>query len=160
LSAIYGRENVKSDLGFLGNFENKVNIAGVSLDWNLAICKHLSLKGEYARGENLAYVSSRANFLLDANLEKHVAKEVSSFWSELLLSKNKFSGWLGYAFEDLLKQMNAGETKKTSCLLAGVQYAASSGVSFGLEFTHFSTVAPVLTEPKTNQVMFSAILNL
>ena len=40
-------------------------IAGVSLDWNLAFCKLLALKGEYARGENLSYVSSRANFLFD-----------------------------------------------------------------------------------------------
>jgi hypothetical protein len=78
----------------------------------------------------------------------------------LLLTKNKFSTWLGYAFEDLLEQMNPGETKKTSCLLAGIQYAAGSGVSFGLEFAHFSTVAPVLNEPKTNQLIFSAILGL
>jgi hypothetical protein len=142
----------------MGDFKDKVNIAGASIDWNLAICKLLALKGEYARGENLSYVASRANFLFDLNLEKHAAKEVSSFWSELLLTKNKFSAWLGYAFEDLLQQMNPGETKKTSCLLAGVQFAAGSGVSFGLEFAHFSTDAPVLEPPKTNQVMFSAVL--
>jgi len=158
LSGIYGRENARTSLEFLGDFKDKVNIAGVSLDWNLAICKLLALKGEYARGENLSYVASRANFLFDLTLEKHVAKEVSSFWSELLLTKNKFSAWLGYAFEDLLQQMNPGETKKTSCLLAGVQFAAGSGVSFGLEFAHFSTAAPVLEPPKTNQVMFSAAL--
>jgi hypothetical protein len=159
LSGIYGRENAQSYL-LEEVFKNKVDIAGVSLDWNLAVCKLLALKGEYARGENLSYVASRANFLFDTNLEKHVAKEVSSFWSELLLTKKKFSAWLGYAFEDLLKQMNPGETKKTICLLGGVQYAAGSGVSFGLEFAHFSTAAPVLNEPKTNQVIFSAILGL
>jgi hypothetical protein len=160
LSGIYGRENTETNTAFEGDFKDKVNIAGVSLDWNLASGKLLSLKGEFARGENLSYVSSRANFLFDPNLKKHVAKEVSSFWSELLLTKNKFSAWLGYAFEDLLEQMNAGETKKTSCLLAGIQYAAGSGVSFGLEFAHFLTVAPMLNEPKTNQLIFSAILSL
>jgi hypothetical protein len=159
LSGIYGRENAQTNM-FEEVFKNKVDIVGVSLDWNLAICKLLSLKGEYAQGENLSYVSSRATYLFDTNLKKHLAKEVSSFWSELLLAKNKLSAWLGYAFEDLLKQMNPGETKKTSCLLAGVQYAAGSGVSFGLEFAHFSTVAPVLKDPETNQLMFSAILGL
>jgi hypothetical protein len=159
LSGIYGRENAQTSL-FEKVFKNKVAIAGVSLDWNLALCKLLAVKGEYARGKNLSYVSSRANFLFDTNLEKHIAKEVSSFWSELLLSKNKFSGWLGYAFEDLLEQMNPGEIKKTRCLLAGVQYAVGSGVSFGLEYAHFSSVVPWLTQPKANQVMFSAILSL
>lgn len=160
LSGIYGRENVKEDFGILGKFANKVNVTGLSLDWNLIFCKYLTFKGEYAQGENLAYVSSRATFLFVPSLEKFVAKKVSSFWSELLLSKNNISGWLGYAFEDLLKQMNPGETKKTSCLLAGIQYAAGSGVSFGLEFAHFLTVAPVLNEPKTNQLIFSAVLSL
>ena len=158
LSGIYGRENAKEDFEFLGKFANKVNVAGLGLDWNLIFCKHLTLKGEYAQGENLAYVSSRATFLFDSSLEKFVAKKVSSFWSELLLNKNSISGWLGYAFEDLLKQMNLGEMKKTSCLLAGIQYAAGGGVSFGLEFAHF--LSKTYYSLKANQLIFSAVLSL
>jgi hypothetical protein len=157
LTGIYGRENA----GAINNpVENKVNIAGISLDWNLAPFPWITLKGEFAAGENLAYVASRANYIFVPLEQKFVPKKVSSFWSQAVVNRKKLSGWLGYGFEDLTEQMNAGETKETRCLFAGVQYAAGSGVSFGLEFTHFSTTGPLLEPPKTNQVMFSAQLNL
>ena len=82
------------------------------------------------------------------------------------------SGWLGYAFEDLREEgqlRHYGELKKTSCLLAGVQYAVGSGVSFGLEYSHFLSEIPehdfdsntfYSNKPKTNQLIFSAILSL
>ncbi len=159
LSGLYGRENAASTTV---SFKNKVNLSGLGLDWNLAVCKHLSLKGEYALGENLAYVSSRSAWYADVLQAEFAAKQVSAFWSELLLARNKFSGWLGYAFEDLNdeKQLAARELKKTSCLLAGVQYAAGSGVSFGLEFAHFLSQPYQSAKIKTNQLVFSAVLNL
>lgn len=159
LSGIYGRENAENTTIA---FKNKVNIAGLGLDWNLAICKRLSLKGEYALGKNLAYVSSRSAWYTDALLAEFAAKKVSAFWSELLLVRNKWSGWLGYAFEDLSDkdQLVANELKKTSCLLAGIQYAAGGGVSFGLEFAHFLSRHFQSDKIKTNQLIFSAILSL
>ena len=159
LSGIYGRENAES---IAVAFKNKVDLSGLGLDYNLALCKHLSLKGEYAMGENLAYVSSRSAWYTDAVLSKFAAKKVSAFWSELLLAKNEFSGWLGYAFEDLNDedQLAAKELKKTTCLLAGIQYAAGGGVSFGLEFTHFLSQLYQSDKAKTNQVIFSAVLSL
>lgn len=159
LSGIYGRENA-SDAAV--TFKNKVAISGLGLDWNLAFCKLLSLKGEYAMGGNLAYVSSRAAWFTDAVRQEFAAKKVSAFWSELLLAKDKWSGWLGYAFEDLNKkeQLTTPDKKKTETLLAGVQFAAGSGVSFGLEYAHFTTHYFPPVQYKTNQVMFSAILSL
>ncbi len=172
LSGIYGRENAKINFTE-AQIENKVNIDGLSLDWNLILCKHLTLKGEYAFGENLAYVSSRAAVFTDydSSLQPSSikAKNVSSFWSELLLARNKWNGWLGYAFEDLREEgqlQHFGLLKKTSCLLAGMQYAVGSGVSFGLEYSHFLSETPqwnsgtFSTKARTNQVMFSAILGL
>jgi hypothetical protein len=159
VSGIYGRESAS---GAAVPFKNKIDVSGLGVDWNLAVCKYLSLKGEYARGGNLAYVSSRSAAFADmANLE-FAARKVSAFWSELLLARGKFNGWFGYAFEDLYDeaQLAAKELKKTNCLLAGVQYAAGSGVSFGLEFSHFLSQPFQSDELKTNQFVFSAILNL
>jgi hypothetical protein len=159
LSGIYGRENAS-----LPNvtYKNKVAASGIGLDWNLAICKLLSLKGEYAMGANLTYVSSRASIFLDMESSDLAAKKVSAFWSELLLAKNKWSGWVGFAFEDMSDQdqLSARELKKTTCLLAGAQYAAGSGVSFGLEYAHFDSQYFQSEKAKANQVMFSAILSL
>jgi hypothetical protein len=159
LSGIFGRESTSAAAV---PFKNKVDISGLGLDWSLAFCQYLALKGEYARGGNLAYVSSRSAAFADmANLE-FAARKVSAFWSELLLAKGRFNGWLGYAFEDLYDeaQLAAKELKKTSCLLAGVQVAAGSGVSFGLEFSHFLSRPFQSDDLKTNQFVFSAILNL
>lgn len=159
LSGIYGRESASS-----ANvpFKNKVDISGLGLDWNLAFCKQLSLKGEYAMGGNLTYLSSRSATFADMANQEFAAKKVSAFWSELLLAKNKISGWLGYAFEDLNDeaQLAANELKKTGCVLAGIQYAAGSGVSFGLEFAHFLSQNFQTSKTKTNQLVFSAIFNL
>ena len=172
LSGIYGRENARSNFIDPKIIGNKVNIDGLGLDWNFILCKHLTLKGEYALGENLAYVSSRSGWFVDYPSQEFAAKNVSAFWSELLLAKNKLSGWLGYAFEDLREEgqlRHYGELKKTSCLLAGVQYAVGSGVSFGLEYSHFLSEIPehdfdsntfYSNKPKTNQLIFSAILSL
>jgi hypothetical protein len=159
VSGIYGHENVSSSTVF---FKNKVDISGLSLDWNLAFCKNLSLKGEYAMGSNLTYVSSRAATYSDIMQQEFAAKKMSAFWSELLLVKNKFSGWLGYAFEDLNDndQLAAKELKMTNCLLAGIQYAVGSGISFGLEFTHFLSQHFQSDNFGTNQFIFSAILSL
>lgn len=159
LSGIYGRENAGSAAV---PFKNKVSISGLSLDWNLPFCKYLALKGEYAMGGNLTYVSSRAALFTDIARGEFAAKKVSAFWSELLLTRNKLSGWLGYAFEDLSaeEQLAVNELKKTNCLLAGVQYAAGSGVSFGLEFAHFLSRHFADSELKTNQLIFSAIFSL
>ena len=159
LSGIYGREHTES---ITVPFKNKVNVTGLSLDWNAALGKHLSWKGEYALGENLAYVSSRASAYADILLQEFTAKKVSACWTEVLLTRDKLSGWLGYAFEDLKdeSQLAANELKKTSCLLAGIQYAAGSGVSFGLEFTHFLSQHFQSDKIKTNQLVFSAILSL
>ncbi|MCX6555722.1 MAG: hypothetical protein NTZ12_12040 [Candidatus Aminicenantes bacterium] len=159
LSGIYGRESASSAAAA---FKNKVNISGLGLDWNLAFCKTLSLKGEYAMGGNLIYLSSRSATFADMANGEFAAKKVSAFWSELLLAKNKLSGWLGYAFEDLNDeaQLAANELKKTNCLLAGIQYAAGSGVSFGLEFAHFLSQNFQSNETKTNQLIFSAFFNL
>lgn len=159
LSGIYGRENASSTTVA---FKNKVDAAGIGLDWNLAPCKHLALKGEYAMGANLAYVSSRAALFADPVRQEFAAKKVSSFWTEVLLAKDKWSGWLGYAFEDLTdeEQFAAVELKKTETLLAGVQFAAGSGVSFGLEYAHFSSGYVPAVKVGTNQVMFSATLSL
>ncbi len=153
LSGIYGRENTALD--------NKVDEAGIGLDWNLALCKHLTLKGEYAMGANLANVMSRAG-LYENMIGELKGKKASSFWSELLLARGKWSGWIGYAFEDLTdeEQLAARELKKTGTMLAGMQFAAGSGVSFGLEFAHFSSAYSQSEKTKTNQVMFSAQLNL
>jgi len=172
VSGIYGRENAKSNFLDPKIIGNKVNIDGLSLDWNFILCKHLTLKGEYVLGENLAYVSSRSAWDTDFLFQKFIAKKVSAFWSELLLAKNKWSGWLGYAFEDLRDEKHVasyGVLKTTSCLLAGVQYAVGSGVSFGLEYSHFLSEIPEYDfesnsfyskKPKTNQLIFSAILSL
>ncbi len=56
-------------------FKNKINISGLGLDWNLVLCKHLSLKGEYAMGENLSYVSSRSAWYADAAGQEFVGQE-------------------------------------------------------------------------------------
>jgi len=159
ISGIYGRESAASAAV---TFKNKVDAVGVGLDWNLALCKHLSLKGEYALGKNLAYVSSRAALYADLASQEFAAKKVSAFWSELLLAKGKWSGWLGYAFENLSDedQLAAKELKKTDTMLAGIQFAAGSGVSFGLEYAHFTSAYFQSDKAKTGQVMFSAILNL
>jgi hypothetical protein len=55
----------------------------------------------------------------DIILQEFAANKMSAFWSELLLVKNKFSGWLGYAFEDLNNkdQLAAKELKRTNCLM-------------------------------------------
>jgi hypothetical protein len=159
LSGIYGREKASSATVA---FRNNVDAAGASLDWNLSICKRLSLKGEFLSGANLTYVVSRAGLFSDIASQKFAAKKVQAFWSELLLTQGKWSGWLGYAFENLSDedQLTAGELKQTDALLAGVQFAAGSGVSFGLEFAHFIGGYFQSAKAKTNQVMFSAILNL
>jgi hypothetical protein len=159
LSGIYGQENASTTTVA---FKNKVDLTGLGLDWNLTLCKLLTIKGEYAMGGNLSYVSSRAAWFTNSQLQEFAAKKVSAFWSELLLAKDKWSGWLGYAFEDLREeeQLAAKELKKTGCLLAGIQYAAGSGVSFGLEFAHFASSYFQSDKAKTNQIMFSAILNL
>lgn len=159
LSGIYGRENAAA-----ANvaFKNKVDAVGASLDWNLPLCKRLALKGEFLTGANLAYVVSRAGLFTDIARQEFAAKKVQAFWSELLLVQGKWNGWLGYAFENLNDedQLAARELKKTDALLAGMQFAAGSGVSFGLEFVHFSSDYFQSTKLKTNQVMFSAILSL
>lgn len=161
VSGIFSRNPV--EISYI-QYKNLDNTLGVSVDWNLAFGKVLSLKGEFARGANLAYVSSRAAFYTDLELNESRAKKVMDFWSELLLAKGKWSGWLGYAFEELTDREHLGskELKKTACLLAGVQFAAGSGVSFGLEFAHFDStyVDRLAKNEKTNQVMFSAILSL
>jgi opacity protein-like surface antigen len=59
-----------------------------------------------------------------------------------------------------MDQLSAGELKKTACILAGAQYAVGSGVSFGLEYAHFDSRYFQSEKAATNQVMFSAILNL
>ncbi|HSQ35593.1 MAG TPA: hypothetical protein VLQ89_06340, partial [Candidatus Binatia bacterium] len=103
-----------------------------------------------------------AALFTDIAREEFAAKKVSAFWSELLLTRNKISGWLGYAFEDLNaeEQLAVNELKKTNCLLAGIQYAAGSGVSFGLEFAHFLSQHFESSKLKTNQLIFSAQLSL
>ena len=50
--------------------------------------------------------------------------------------------------------------KKTACYLIGLQYAAGSGVSFGLEAATFKSSYFLSDSAKTNQIMFSAILSL
>ncbi|MCU0235729.1 MAG: hypothetical protein MUC72_01430 [Acidobacteria bacterium] len=159
LSGIYGRE--KASAATVA-FNNTVAAAGASLDWNLSICKRLALKGEFLSGANLTYVVSRAGLFTDIARQEFAAKKVQAFWSELLLSEGKWNGWLGYAFEDLSDddQLAARELKKTGALLAGVQFAAGSGVSFGLEFAHFTSDYFLSAKAKTNQVMFSALLSL
>ena len=77
LSGIYGRENAENTTVA---FKNKVNISGLGLYWDLAVCKYLSLKGEYTLGENLAYVSSRSAWYIDTLLAEFTAKKVSAFW--------------------------------------------------------------------------------
>ncbi len=153
ISGIYGRENAKIQIEENAWAANKIDVIGWSLDWNLAFCKLLALKGEYASGKNLSYVASRANYFYHPLTFRIEGEESTSFWSELLLVRNKLSSWLGYAFEDL-------GLGKNECLLAGAQYAAGSGVSFGLEFAHFANGNPGYLDAKTNQVMFSAILSL
>ena len=159
LSGIYGRENAGSTAVA---FKNKVDAAGASLDWNLSLCRHLALKGELLRGANLAYVVSRAGLFVDSARQEFAAKKVTAFWSELLLTRGKWSGWIGYAFEDLTdeEQLAARELKKTGTILAGLQLAAGSGVSFGLEYAHFTSSYVQSEKAKTSQVMFSAQLNL
>ena len=159
LSGIYGRE--KASAATVA-FSNNVAATGASLDWNLSICKRLALKGEFLTGANLTYVVSRAGLFTDMARQEFAAKKVQSFWSELLLSEGKWSGWLGYAFENLTddNQLAVKELKKTDALLAGVQFAAGSGVSFGLEFAHFISDYFQSAKAKTNQVMFSAQFNL
>jgi hypothetical protein len=158
-SGIYGRENA---VAANAAFKNKVDAVGASLDWNLSLCKRLALKGEFLTGANLAYVVSRAGLFTDNTKQEFAAKKVQAFWSELLLVQGKWNGWLGYAFENLNDedQLAAKELKKTDALLAGIQFAAGSGVSFGLEFVHFISDYFQSTRLKTNQVMFSAILSL
>ena len=159
LSGIYGRENA----ALTGvAFKNKVDAAGIGADWSLSLCKHLSLKGEFATGANLAYVMSRAAIFADLAAQELTGKKTSSFWSELLLARGKWSGWLGYAFEDLTdeEQLAARELKKTAALLAGVQFAAGSGVSFGLEYALFNSRHFQSDKVKTNQLMLSAQLSL
>ncbi len=159
LSGIYGRENA-SIAGV--DFRNKVDAAGASLDWNLSLCRHLALKGEFLSGANLAYVVSRAAWFADQLRREIEGKKVHAFWSELLLSRGKWSGWIGYAFEDLTdeEQLSAMELKKTDAILAGMQFAAGSGVSFGLEYSHFTSSYFQSVKAKTSQVMLSAQLNL
>ncbi len=159
VSGIYGRENASA-----ANiaFTNKVNTVGASLDWNLTLCKHLALKGEALTGANLTYVVSRAGLFTDTVRQEFAAKKVLAFWSELLLTRGKWSGWIGYAFEDLTdeEQLAAMELKKTGAILAGLQFAAGSGVSFGLEYSHFTSSYYQSVKAKTSQVMLSAQLNL
>lgn len=160
LSGIYGREDVPyAGTAFTGD---TVDMAGAALDWNLPLCKHLTLKGEYASGANLAYAMSRGDIYLDAKVPALKGKKSSSFWSELLLSRGKWSGWLGYAFENLFaeEQLAARDLKKTDTLLAGIQFAAGSGVSFGLEYALFTSRYIVSEKATTSQVMLSAQLNL
>jgi len=159
LSGIFGRE--KASAATVA-FSNNVDSTGASLDWNFSLCKRLALKGEFLTGANLAYVVSRAGLFTDSNRQEFAAKKVQAFWSELLLTEGKWNGWLGYAFENLSDddQLAARELKKTGALLAGVQFAAGSGVSFGLEFTHFISDFFQAAKAKTDQVMFSAILGL
>jgi hypothetical protein len=159
VSGIYGRENASA-----ANvaFTNKVDAAGASLDWNLSLCKHLAVKGEFLSGANLAYVVSRAGLFTDMAKKEFAAKEVRSFWTELLLAKGKWNGWIGYACEDLTdeSQLAVKELKKTAALLAGVQFAAGSGVSFGLEYAYFTSAYFQADKAKTGQLMFSAILSI
>jgi len=159
VSAIYGRE--KASAANVA-FSNKVDALGASLDWNLTLCKHLALKGEALTGANLTYVVSRAGLFTDVAGQEFAAKKVQAFWSELLLTRGKWNGWLGYAFENVNDeaQLAARELKKTDALLAGIQFAAGSGVSFGLEFVHFIGDYFQSAKAKTNQVMFSAQFNL
>jgi len=159
LSGIYGRENAGSTAVA---FKNKVDTIGAGLDWGLSLCKHLALKGEFLTGANLAYVVSRAGLFTDTARQEFAAKKVRAFWSELLLTRGKWSGWIGYAFEDLTdeEQLAARELKKTDTILAGMQVAVGSGVSFGLEYAHFTSAHFQSEKAKTNQVMFSAQINL
>jgi hypothetical protein len=152
ISGIYGREKITSTgapVEPLKKYVNNADIAGVSLDWNLALCKLLTLKGEFADGKNLAYVSSRAATVFYTGDRTLDVEEASSFWTELLFSRNKVSGWLGHGYENV-------DGKKVNCWLAGTQLAVGGGISFGLEFTHFDSQYIA----KTNQVILSAILNL
>lgn len=160
LSGIYGREDVSpSGSAFTGN---AVDVAGAALDWNLPLCRHLALKGEYASGANLAYVMSRGGYYLATEVPALKGKKSSSFWSEILLSRGKWNGWLGYAFEDLVKeeQLAASDLKKTDTLLAGIQFAPGSGVSFGLEYALFTSRFLQSEKETTSQVMLSAQLSL
>ncbi len=157
VSAIYGRENGESATAA---FKNKVDIAGLGLDWSIPFTANFALKGEYSMGRNLTYAVSRAGMLADAPRQEFVGKKVSSFWTELLLTQNKLSGWLGYAFEDLTDeaQLASGELKKSSVLLAGAQFAPGSGLSFGLEYSHFLSSHHPVGKAKTNQFIFSTAL--
>lgn len=159
VSGIFGRENAA--LAGIA-FQNKVDMTGIGLDWNLSLCKHASLKGEFATGANLSYVMSRAALFADLAAQELTGKKVSSFWSELLLARGKWSGWLGFAFEDLFaeEQLAGRDLKKTDTLLAGVQFAAGSGVSFGLEYARFTSRHFQGDKVTANQVMLSAQLNL
>ena len=159
ISGIYGRE--KAAIAGI-DFRNKVDISGASLDWNLSICKHLTLKGEFLSGANLAYVVSRAAWFADQARREIEGKKVRAFWSELLLARGQWSGWLGYAFEDLTndEQLAVKELKKTDTIMAGMQFVAGSGVSFGLEYAHFTSSYFQSDKAETNQIMFSAMLTL
>ncbi|UCH92687.1 MAG: hypothetical protein JSV88_20655 [Candidatus Aminicenantes bacterium] len=154
VSAAYGKERN----GAGTPLQTDVTIMGVCLDWNLSF-PTITLKGEFATGENLRNFLSRAHVWEDTINGQFDGKKVNSFWGQIVYGK-KCTLWVGYAFEKFTdtSQLSALDLKDTYCMFAGIKCVLCDGVSFGLEYAHFISkyyMGP--PDDKTNQFIGSFI---
>ena len=154
ISGAYGKETQMS-----AGYETDVNIAGVCVDWNVALSK-LIIMGEFTTGQNLGIFLSKAKVYNNVAAMDFEAMKVTAFWAEVLYKVKKLNIFGGYSFEKLTDndQLKAGDYKDVSCIFAGIKLIAGKGVSFGLEFTHYLSKLFEGTEDyKTNQLIASFI---
>ncbi len=156
ISAAYGKEKTENTAPL---YSSNVNAMGICFDWILPLVKSLTLKGEFALGENLANFLGRAGVYNNVAAMKFEAKKSNSLWAELVYVKKEWTAWAGYSFESLTteSQLTANELKDTSCILAGIQYAIGSGVTVGMEYSRFLSECMNSAKSTTNQFMLSGI---
>lgn len=161
VSGVYGMESHSGTALVDGTetaYENDVNILGICLDWTIPVSR-FTFTGEFTLGQNLSNFLSKSHvFENDAALEIEGGK-VTAFWAEVIYqATRKINTWAGYAFENLdEQQLASGALQDTSCIFAGIQLSLGSGVSVGLEYTHFLTQYLSADDQKTNQFILSFI---
>ncbi len=138
----------------------KKAISGVSVDWTIPLDKSLTLKGEFADGENLAVFLSRSS----VNATTGDEQDVTAFWTELVHTGTQYNWWVGVAIEEV-DDVAIGGNEDTQVIFGAFQWKlkgavlAGSPVLFGVEVATFETDLAGGGNNDADQVIFSAIYN-
>jgi len=153
VSGAFGQERYTE-----GSLQQDVDISGLNGYFNLKV-NNVNFKGEYTTGENLALFVSRGNVFFDATTNTFDGVDTDSFWIEVVITSNTFNFWGGISNEKLTntKQLTETSYEKTSNVFAGIGYKFTKTITFGLEFSQYTTDIYSGDNIDTNQIQFSAI---